>query len=187
MHKGKNDKCSCHKHDVNDENTANSNEESENNEKSVEDILNDLQNENKALKSNLLLAMADAENLRKRFDKEREDLMKYSVSKFAAEVLHIMDNVDRAIDNIPDSETFKNIKDGMMMNRKEILNILSRNKIEKININPGDEFNPHEHQAMMEEENDQFENGTISKVLQEGYKLHERVLRPTMVSVVKNK
>ncbi len=182
MHKCKNDKCDCHENDK-----AAENAKSENKEKSLEEVIADLQNENKELKNHLLLAMADTENLRKRFDKEREDLMKYAVSKFAAEVLHIIDNVDRAIENIPDSETFKNVRDGMMMNRKEILNILARNKIEKININPGDEFNPHEHQAMMEEENEKFKNGTVSKVLQEGYKLHERVLRPTMVSVVKNK
>lgn len=175
-------KCDAKVHDINEKKADSKTDTAD----TAEVELEKLKEENQALKNQLLLAMADNENLRKRFDKEREDLIKYSASKFAKEILNVVDNVDRAIASIPDDDTTKTIKDGILMTKKEILSILQKNHIEPIKAAVGDEFNPHEHQAMMESPNPDLQNGTIATILQDGYKLHDRVLRPTMVSVVKN-
>lgn len=137
------------------------------------------------LKNSLLLALADNENLRKRFEKEKEDLIKYSVSKFAKGILQVVDNIERALNNIPDKEEFKTVKDGIKITEKELLSILEKNNIKKIELSIGDAFDPHFHQAMLEEENDKLDSGTVGKILQNGFTLHDRVLRPTLVSVVK--
>lgn len=174
------------KENLNSQENQDSKKSFEENLKSEKNIIEELNNQIDSFKNKLLLALAENENLRKRFEKEKQDLIKYSVSKFASEILNVVDNVERAINTIPDDEIFKKLKDGMNITEKELIAILDRNKVVKIQLNVGDEFNPHLHQAMMEEKNDNLKNGTIAKVLQNGYMLHERVLRPSLVSVVKN-
>lgn len=156
-----------------------------NNCKKEEKLSVDYDKEIEKLKNSLLLALADNENLRKRFDKEKEDLIKYSVSKFAKGILQVVDNIERALNTIPDSEEFKTVKEGIKITEKELLSILEKNNIKKINLSIGDTFDPHFHQAMLEETNDELDSGTVGKILQNGFTLHDRVLRPTLVSVVK--
>lgn len=147
---------------------------------------NDIENnpEYKKIKDALLFALAENENLRKRFEKEKEDLLKYSITKFAVEMLSVADNIQRALDNIDDNEQNKKIKDGILIMQKEVDNIFKKNKIEKIILKPGDTFDPLIHQAISEVKNDKLPKGSISSIVQEGYKINDRLLRPSLVITV---
>lgn len=140
--------------------------------------------EYKKIKDALLLALAENENLRKRFEKEKEDLLKYSVTKFAVEMLSVADNIQRALDNIDDTEQNKKIRDGILIMQKEVNNIFKKNKIEKITLKPGDTFDPLIHQAISEVKDDKLPKGSISSIVQEGYKISDRLLRPSLVITV---
>lgn len=137
------------------------------------------------LKESLLRALAENENLRKRFDKEKEDLLKYSISKFALDMLTIPDNLQRALDNIPDIPENKSIRDGIVMTQTQTFSTFKKHGVEKIDTKPGDTFNSAQHQAMLEEEGTNLSKGSISKIMQDGYTLNQRLLRPALVAVAK--
>ncbi len=146
----------------------------------------------KELESKLLTSLADSENLRKRFDREKEDLGNYVISEFAKEILAVLDNLQRAmaIDNLDEvkgkSSEISQLLEGIELTEKQIISTFDKFRIEKIN-SIGEQFDPNLHQAMFEVESDDHEPGTIAKVVQEGYKIGERLLRPALVGVVKKK
>lgn len=159
-------------------------------EKTLEENLKETQGEVTTLKDQLLRAMAETENLRKRFQKEKEDLSRYSVSNFARDLLNVADNLRRALESFDQKESSeKNLSSfiaGIEVTEKELFAIFQRQGIEKIHPNPGDKFDPHAHQAMMEVPSSQDQGpGVVAAVFQSGYRLHERLLRPAMVSVTK--
>jgi len=157
---------------------------------SPDDELALLREDNAALKDRLLRAVAEMENLRKRSERERRDASKYAVSNFAREMLTVSDNMNRALQALgPDvkenaGEELRNLIEGVEMTEREMLNIFERHDIRK--IEPLNErFDPNQHQAMFEVQNPDLPNGTVAQVVQPGYMIGERILRPAMVGVAK--
>ena len=146
----------------------------------------------KELESKLLTSLAENENLRKRFDREKEDLSNYVISNFAKEILTVLDNLQRAMASVNSNEAkdksdgLSQLIEGIELTEKQIISTFEKFKIEQIK-SLGELFDPNLHQAMFEVENDDQEAGTIAEVVQEGYKIGERLLRPALVGVIKKK
>ncbi|MDC3143969.1 nucleotide exchange factor GrpE [Pelagibacteraceae bacterium] len=144
------------------------------------------------LKNQLLRALADNENSRRRFEKEKEDLSAYVISNFAKEMLTVLDNLNRALEvsdkiNIEDKNIDNNTKnfiEGVKLTEKQLNSIFEKFKIIKIDT-LNQKFDPNIHQAMFEIENNEVEEGTILQVVQEGFKIEDRLLRPALVGVSK--
>lgn len=138
-------------------------------------------------KEQWIRAVAETENLRKRFEKEKEDALKYAVTKFAKDVLSIADNIQRALASCPEmpSEELKSLMEGLKLVEGECNSIFERHGI--ITLSPVNEiFNPELHQAMFEIPTDVEGNvGKVAQVMQVGYTLHGRLLRPALVGVYK--
>jgi molecular chaperone GrpE len=148
-----------------------------------------LQEEIANLKDQLLRALAEAENIRRRAEREREETSKYAITKFSRDLITISDTLSRALEAIPTEatelpEAVKNFIEGIKLTEKELISTFERYGIKKI-IPQGEKFDHNLHQAMFEVESDEQEPGTIMQVLQAGYVLHDRLLRPAMVGVSK--
>jgi len=146
------------------------------------------------LKNQLLRTLADNENNRRRYEKEKEDLSTYIISNFAKEMLSVLDNLQRAIEvsskiNTEDDKIDKNTLDfieGVKLTEKQLSSINEKFKITKVD-SLNNKFDPNMHQAMFEIENDDEEEGTILQVIQDGFKIEDRLLRPALVGVSKKK
>lgn len=130
-----------------------------------------------------LRAKAETENLRKRAQVDVTNAHKYAIDKFSAELLPVMDSLEAAL--MTENATVENFKDGIELTRKQLASIFEKFNIQVINPQ-GEKFDPHHHQAMCTIESDVAPN-TIVQVMQKGYALHERVIRPAMVAVAKAK
>lgn len=141
-----------------------------------------------SLKEKLLRAMADTENMRRRTEKEKEDAHNYAVTKFARDILSVSDNLRRALDNIPadakENDAVKTLVTGVEMTESELVSTFSKHKIEVIEAE-GKKFDPNFHQAVFEIEDLNVEPGTVLQVMQAGYVISGRLLRPSMVGVAK--
>ncbi len=159
---------------------------------SLEDVVDIQEPEDEAakLKDQLLRTLAELENLRKRSEREREDTAKYAVASFARDLLSVADNLHRAIDAVPADApsadpALKTLIDGVEITRSELLNCLSKHGIKKISPQAGDTFDHNAHQAMFEVDSTDHPSGAIANVMQDGYMIHDRLLRPALVGVVK--
>lgn len=148
----------------------------------------DLEVQLSEMKDKWLRAVAEAENIRRRSQKEKEDALKYGAISFARDMVSVADNIYRAIANKPNngdhSEAVKGFIEGVDMIAKEFANAFEKQGIHKI-PSLGHMFDPNYHQAMFEVEKTDVAPGTIVDVLQEGYTLHERLIRPALVGVAK--
>ena len=139
------------------------------------------------LKDKLLRSLADMENLRRRSQKDREDALKYGISNFARDMLSVADNLRRAIDSLPPDEepgTLSGFIEGVVLTEKEMLSGFERHGIDR--IDPVDEkFDPRFHEAMFELPTADAGPGTVVQVLEVGYRIHDRLLRPAKVAVAK--
>lgn len=148
-----------------------------------------LKSELAAMKDRAMRAVAEAENVRRRTEKERQDTAKYAASGLAKELLPVVDNLRRAVESVPEeakesNDVLKNLMVGVEMTEKMLLDAFQKHAIQK--IDPQDEkFNYAEHQAMQEMPGTGKPAGTVVQVLQPGYKLHDRLLRPAMVITAK--
>ena len=149
-------------------------------------------NEFKVLEDKLLRTMAEMENQRRRFEKERQEAFEFGGFNFARESLSLLDNIDRAIASFTKDENLTNNKDlnkiigGIEVVKKDLISIFKKNGIEAIEcINK--RFDPNFHQAMLEIENNTKEPGTVVQEIQKGYMMKDRLLRPSMVGVTKKK
>ena len=153
------------------------------------DPLEVLRDENAELKDKALRLMAEMENLRRRMEREKNDMAKYAISNFARDVLGISDNLRRAIDHVPEDAAqadtaLKALLDGVEMTERELLNVMERHGIKK--LDPlGTRFDPNFHQAMFEIPDETVPDKSVAQVVQVGYVIGERVLRPAMVGVTK--
>jgi molecular chaperone GrpE len=141
------------------------------------------------LTDRLLRSHAEMENLRKRTERDKDDMAKFAISKFARDVLAVGDNLQRATAAVPEGAAeadpaLKALIEGVTLTEREFLNVLERNGVKRIDPE-GESFNPHQHQAMTEMENPDVPPGTVVQVYQPGYLIDERVLRPAMVVVAK--
>lgn len=136
--------------------------------------------------NDLLRVQAEMQNLRRRTEQDVERAHKYGQEKFSAELLLVMDNLERALDSAlqQDDEAVKAICDGVNLTLKSFMDCFAKFNIEV--IDPiGEPFDPQLHQAMSIQENPEAEPNTVIAVMQKGYTLHGRVLRPAMVMVSK--
>jgi molecular chaperone GrpE len=132
-------------------------------------------------------AVAETENVRRRLEKEKEETAKYAISKFAKDILSVGDNFQRAIEAVPKDavETdpaLKTLLEGVVLAERDFRGALERHGVKTIDPK-GQPFNPHHHQAVMEQENAEVPNGTVLQVFQTGYLIDDRCLRPAMVVV----
>lgn len=141
-------------------------------------------------KDQTLRALADSENTRRRAQKDREDAKKYAVTEFARDLLGFSDNFRRALDSIPpelaeENDRVKSVLDGLTAMEREILSTFEKHGILKIEP-MGELFNPHYHEVMFESPGTGQKAGTIIQVIEPGYVLHDRLLRPARVGVSKD-
>ena len=155
---------------------------------SEENIISKLNEEIADLKDQRLRAVAELENFRKRAEKEQSDALKYGFSNFAKEIINIKDNIERAQSSISDdvraNEAVKSVVEGLDLIEQSALSTFEKIGIKKIE-SIGQKFDHNLHQAMIEIEKDDIDRGTIVQELIAGYTLHDRLLRPAMVSVSK--
>tara|TARA_B100001250_G_scaffold62296_1_gene48732 strand:+ start:2064 stop:2744 length:681 start_codon:yes stop_codon:yes gene_type:complete len=180
--------------DINEENTNKKNTENKKNDKNlIEESAEEteeekLKNEVKILKEEKIRVLAEMENLRKRFDREKIDSIKYGSVNFARDILSPGDNLERALSAIDKQEdhpqSIKNLIEGLLMVKKELSSVLEKNGITKIDT-LNKKFDPNLHQAMMEIENNDLDEGVVVQEIQTGYMMHDRLLRPAMVGVSK--
>ena len=144
------------------------------------------------LKDKLARTFAEMENQRRRFEKEKDDAFEYGGFSFAKESLNLLDNLERSKeslendDKLKNTETLKKVIEHLDIVNKDIISIFKKNNIEQIkSIN--EKLDPNLHQAMMEIEDDTKEPGTIIQEIQKGYMMKDRLLRPSLVGVSKNK
>jgi molecular chaperone GrpE len=148
--------------------------------------LQTLRAETAALKEQALRYAADAENTRRRAEREINDARAYAITKFAKDLLGVADNLARALEHAPlDAEDplVRSLAIGLEMTQKDLFAAFERNGVKRIDPSPGGRFDPHQHQAVMEQTSDQVAAGTIVQVLQTGYELYGRIVRPAMVIV----
>ncbi|KRA65364.1 molecular chaperone GrpE [Caulobacter sp. Root656] len=139
-----------------------------------------------ALKDQALRYAADAENTKRRAEREMNDARAYAIQKFARDLLGVADNLSRATAHSPrDSQdaAVTNFIIGVEMTEKELLAAFERNGLKKIDPGKGEKFDPHLHQAVMEQPSDEVAAGGVIQVLQAGYELMGRLVRPAMVAV----
>ena len=141
------------------------------------------------LKDKLLRSLADMENLRRRSQKDREDALKYASANFARDMLSVADNLRRAIESIPqggdpDGAALVGFIEGIALTEKDLLSALERHKIQKIEP-MGEKFNPQFHEALFEIPTNDTTNGTVMQVIETGYIIHDRLLRPAKVGIAK--
>jgi len=145
--------------------------------------------ENADMRDRLLRTMADMENLRKRTEREKSDTARYAISSFARDVLTVGDNLRRTVEHVPaeaaaQDPALKSFLDGIELTERELLNVLERHGVTR--IDPiGAKFDPNFHQAMYEVEKKDVPEGTVIDVMQGGYTIGERCLRPALVAVSK--
>jgi molecular chaperone GrpE len=141
------------------------------------------------LKDRLLRSAADMENMRKRAERQLEDAHKFAVTGFARDILPVADNLQRALSAVPaerraEDELVQNLLGGVEAVEKELLGILEKHNITR--IEPlGEPFDPNRHEAVFEVPGSPYPSGTVAQVLQPGYLLNDRLLRPAMVGVSK--
>jgi len=144
-----------------------------------------LEAERDALRDRLMRALADAENTRKRAEKDRRDALLYSGSKLTRDMLPVYDNLARALNSANDEAraAAPGLVQGIELTLRELTNVLERHGVTRICPEPGESFDPHQHQAMFEAPVPDFKAGQIIQVLAEGFMLHEQLLRPAQVGV----
>ncbi len=141
------------------------------------------------LKDQLLRALAEAENTRRRAQRDREEFARYAASPLAKEILPVADSLARALAAVPaeavaGDEALKNLVEGIAATERQLQSALERHNITR--IDPlGEKFDSHRHQAMFEVPDSGQPAGTVVQVLQPGYLLHDRLLRPALVGVAK--
>ena len=150
----------------------------------------DLEKQVAELKDQLLRAVAETENLRRRAERERSDAAKYAAVPLIKDLLAVADNLERALSSVPEEAkqgdgALSSLLTGVEMTERELQSVLQRHKIEKLDP-MGQKMNPHEHEAMFEVPDANNEPGTVVQVIQQGYKLHDRLLRPARVGIARS-
>jgi molecular chaperone GrpE len=149
-----------------------------------------LEAERADLKDKLLRTLADMENMRRRTEREVADARTYGIANFARDMLTVADNFQRAIDNVPAEAragaepAFKALIEGIELTERDMLKALERHGVKRLEPQ-GQKFDPNVHQAMFEVPDLSVPSGTVVQVVQTGYVIGDRVLRPALVGVAK--
>jgi len=153
-------------------------------------VIEKLNAENAELKDRALRALADVENMRRRSEREAADARTYAVTGFARDLLTVVDNFARAMESLPaDTRAavegpLKAFIEGVELTGRELQAVLGRHGVKKLEPQ-GEKFDPNFHQAMFEAPDEALPAGTVTQVVQSGWKIGERVLRPALVGVSK--
>jgi len=157
----------------------NANDENQETDAQSDDLLEQIED----LRNQVLYAKAEAENIRRRSYEEADKTRKFAIEGFSQELLSVKDSLEASLGS--DNVDNKILIDGVELTLKQLNAVFEKFNIAE--INPiGEKFDPNEHQAMSMVESKEQESNTVLSVLQKGYKLNDRVIRPAMVSVVKN-
>ena len=141
-------------------------------------------------KDRWMRSLAEMENLRRRTEREVADARTYAVTQFARDVVTVADNMERALQALDDElrekadAGIKALLDGVELTERELLKVLEKHGVQKLDPK-GQKFDPHRHQAMFEVPDETVPSGTVVQVMQAGYTIGDRVLRPAMVGVTK--
>jgi len=141
-------------------------------------------------KDRWLRALAEMENLRRRTERDVADARNYGITQFARDVVTVADNMERALQALDDEmrekadAAVKVLLDGVELTERELLKVLEKHGVQKLDPK-GQKFDPHRHQAMFEVPDDTVPSGTVVQVVQAGYMIGERVLRPALVGIAK--
>ena len=152
-----------------------------------DDIIAEQRREISDLKDRILRAHAEVDNIRKRTEQEKKDTAKYAVTRFAHDIVNVGDNFQRAIQAVPsgaadNDPALQSLIEGVMVTEREFLNVLERHGVKRVDPK-GEMFNPHLHQAVMQQPSADVAPSTVLQVFQSGFTIEDRVLRPAMVSV----
>ncbi len=155
---------------------------------SSEEAIQKLNEKNEELEDKYLRAIADFENIKKRMEREKMQAVSYANEEFARDLLPVIDSMDFAAEsaskaNKEEDEYAKKIEEGINLTIEQFKKVMLKHNIELIDIKDG--FNPHYHDAVMQVESNEHNEGEIVELLQKGYKIKDRVLRPAMVSIAK--
>ena len=160
-------------------------------EAKIAELVETLARENAENKDRLLRTLAEMENLRKRTEREVADMRQYGIASFARDVLAVADNMERALEAL-DAElretanpAIKTLLDGVELTERELLKVLEKHGVKKFEPKKGEKFDPNQHQAMYELPDPTQPAGTVAQVVQPGYMIGERMLRPALVAVAK--
>lgn len=154
------------------------------------EVLKKLMAENEELKDRALRAAAEMENLRRRTARDVQDARAYAIANFARDMLSVSDNLRRAIEAVPAEDRkstdagLKGLLEGVEMTERSMISTLERHGVKKLEPE-GEKFDPNFHQAMFEVPNPDLPANTVTQVVQPGYSIGDRVLRPAMVGVSK--
>lgn len=147
--------------------------------------LEEVENEKNELSDRLLRNMAEFDNYKKRVVREKEDLIKYGNEKFAFDLLSVMDNFERSLEQAKSSQELESVIEGIEMIQKQLVSAM-----EKFHVKPfesvGEPFDPERHEAMAQQEHEEYEENTVIEEYQKGYCLKEKLLRPARVIVSKS-
>lgn len=152
------------------------------------DELARLETENTELKDRALRVLAEMENLRKRTEREVADSRAYAVTAFARDLLNVADNLQRALGSVPEGEdnaALTSLTEGVVLTHRELEQVLAKHGVAKVDPQPGERFDPNLHQAMFEVPDPNQPNGSVVQVVQPGFTISGRLLRPAMVGVSK--
>jgi molecular chaperone GrpE len=152
------------------------------------DVVAALEKERDALKDNVLRALAESDNVRKRANRQIEEARLYAVEKFARDLLNVSDNLARAVDSVPEgsrglmTEAVKTALEGVELTQKELVNVLARHGVTAIDASPGAAFDPALHQAVTQIPSE-HPAGSVAQLFQSGWRIGDRTLRAAMVAV----
>jgi len=138
-----------------------------------------LRDENQQLKDRYLRTLADFDNLRKRTEREKADFFRYALAGVLKDILPVLDNFDRGLEHAEEGDDFHK---GMLLIYKQLFDVLQKHGMKPIDES-GVHFDPNIHEAVVREEDDSVPSHTVTAVLQKGYFLHDRLLRPALVKV----
>ena len=150
-----------------------------------EKTIESLENEIDEIKDRLMRSLADKENLRKRAEKERREAEIYGGTKLARDLLSVYDNMGRALENIDESlqEQAKALVEGIELTQRELISVFQKHKIDQIEPQIGEKFDPKWHQAMFESPVPETKKGEIIQVMANGFRISDRLLRAAQVGV----
>ncbi len=153
-------------------------------------VIEKLVSENAELKDRVLRALADTENMRRRSEKEAADARAYAVTSFARDLLSVIDNLERALGSLTEEQraaadpAAKTFIEGVELTSRDLTSVLGRHGVKRLDPK-GEKFDPNFHQAMFEAPDESVPSGAVAQVMQSGWKIGERVLRPALVGVSK--
>ncbi len=151
------------------------------------ELIDNLTEKIKSLEDKLLRSIAESENIRSRMSKTIEETREYSITSFAKDLVPVIDNLSRALEHLPKEmdDLTKNIVEGIKMTKQELESVFKKYGLEAIKPAAGDDFDYNMHHAISQLQSDEHKEGSVINLMQVGYKIKDRLIRPASVVVAK--